>query len=82
MENVVKMKTRADDWRNVHGQLACQIKDEENYWKNVLNRIVAVIQALSSRGLSFRGQNQIFGSQHNVNYLMMIETIANFINRT
>lgn len=49
-----------------------------NYWKNVLERIVEVIKFLSSRGLAFRGENQIIGDKHNGNYLRCIELLAKF----
>jgi len=55
-----------------------QINLEVNYWKEVLKTIVAVIKFLSSRGIAFRGGNQIIGSQHNGNYLGCFELIRQF----
>jgi len=40
--------------------------------------VVAVVKALASRGLSFRGHDEKFGSSHNGNYLMSLELIAEF----
>ena len=48
------------------------------YWRNVLQRVVQVITFLSERGLAFRGDNEILGSQHNGNYLGILELITNF----
>lgn len=49
-----------------------------NYWKNILLRIIKVIKFLSSRGLAFRGKNQIVGNKSNGNYLGCIELLAKF----
>ncbi len=40
--------------------------------------MVVVIKALASRGLPFRGRNEIFGSINNGNYMLMLETISVF----
>lgn len=37
-----------------------------------------MIKFLSSRGLAFRGDNEIVGSQHNGNYLGILEFIAEY----
>ncbi|XP_056468103.1 zinc finger MYM-type protein 1-like [Gadus chalcogrammus] len=55
-----------------------QLKDEANYWKEVLRRVVAVIKFLSERGLAFRGENETLGSVHNGNYLGILELLAKF----
>lgn len=44
-----------------------------DYWRNVLKQIVAVVNFLTSRGLSFRGDNEILGSPNNGNYLGCME---------
>ena len=65
----------------VHGidsALKEQCKDEENYWREVLRRVVAVIQFLSERGLAFRGDNEVLGSPHNGNYLGILELLSQF----
>ncbi|XP_040195195.1 zinc finger MYM-type protein 1-like [Rana temporaria] len=58
--------------------LVLQQNNESEYWRNVLRRVVAVVKALSSRGLAFRGTDESFGSQTNGNYLMLLELIAEF----
>lgn len=52
-------------------------KDKE-YWFNVLQRVVSVIKFLASRGLAFRGNDEILGSQHNGNYLGILELLAEY----
>lgn len=44
-----------------------QVANEREYWKSVLNRIVAVIKLLG--GLPFRGADQTCGSIRNGNFL-------------
>ena len=51
---------------------------EGKYWKEVLRRIVAVIKFLIERGLAFRGENELFGSSSNGNYVRLLELIAQF----
>ena len=59
-------------------QLEIQIEAEFNYWKNVLRRVIAVVKKLSSRGLSFRGKIEKFGSVKNANFMMALELISEF----
>lgn len=72
------MKTRANLSNRIDKKLFSQLEDEISYWKNILRRVVAVIKLLSSRGLPFRGQNEVIGSVHNGKFLMAIELVAQF----
>jgi hypothetical protein len=62
----------------IQSSLTAQINEESAYWKNILKRVVAVIKGLASRGLAFRGSNEIFGDPHSGNYVMLLELIAEF----
>ena len=62
----------------IHSELLIQFSHDKKYWIKVLQRIVAVIQFLSSRGLAFRGDNQTLGSNHNGNYLGILEFVSQF----
>lgn len=62
----------------VDTDLLSQHKKEVDYWRNVLERIVAVVQFLASRGLPFRGDNEILGSPNNGNYLGCVELLIEF----
>lgn len=53
-----------------------QIKEEYNYWENVLRHVVAVICTLAERGLAFRGKVEKFGSLNNGNYLGLLELMS------
>ena len=39
---------------------------------------MSVVKLLLSRGLAFRGEDEILGSQHNGNYLGILELLAQF----
>lgn len=59
-------------------ELLSQHQKEVDYWRNVLKRIVAVVKFLASRGLPFRGDNEILGSPNNGNYLGCVELLSEF----
>ncbi|XP_065680610.1 zinc finger MYM-type protein 1-like [Hydra vulgaris] len=75
---VMNMKERKEVLNRVDQKLKYQVETEINYWKNVLIRVVAVVKSLSSRGMSFRGDDDRFGSVHNGNFMMSLELIAQF----
>ncbi|XP_065645449.1 uncharacterized protein LOC136075929 [Hydra vulgaris] len=75
---VMNMKGRKEVLNRVDQKLKNQVETEINYWKNVLTRVVAVVKSLSSRGMSFRGDDDRFGSVHNGNFMMSVELIAQF----
>lgn len=55
-----------------------EIISEMQYWRRILHRLVTVIKYLSSRGLPFRGHDQIFGSNTNGNYNTCLEMISEY----
>ena len=59
-------------------KLAKNVQEQQQYWRNVLERVVATICTLAERGLAFRGSNEHFGSVTNGNYLGILELIAKF----
>nr|XP_047138958.1 zinc finger MYM-type protein 1-like [Hydra vulgaris] len=74
----MNIKERKEVLNRVDQKLKYQVETEINYWKNVLTRVVAVVKSLSSRGMSFRGDDDRFGSVHNGNFMMSLELIAQF----
>ncbi|CAL1678226.1 unnamed protein product [Lasius platythorax] len=62
----------------VDSDLCTQIKNEIEYWRNVLKRVIVAVKALANRGLPFRGSSERFGSLRNGNFMMILETIAEF----
>lgn len=62
----------------VDRELVKHILLESKYWCNVLKRAVAVNKFLCERELAIRGDNEIFGSYNNGNYLGILEIISQF----
>ena len=55
-----------------------QIKAEEQHWRHVVERVIAVICTLAERGLPFGGDNLQFGSPINDNCLGLLELVSKF----
>lgn len=88
---MIQMHENSEDHRNallayltrrrgltVDSHLGNQMRIKEEYWKNELQRVVAVVRTLAERGLAFRGSDEKFGSPHNGNFLGILELIAEF----
>lgn len=76
--NTITLKERGEKLGKVDSQVTEMIDQEISYWKMLLQRVVVVIKALASRGLPFRGSKEVFGSNSNGNYMMMLEVLAEF----
>ena len=76
--SMLALLRRSSNVGTVDASLRRQQDAEGKYWKEVLRRIVAVIKFLSERGLAFRGENELFGSSSNGNYVRLLELIAQF----
>lgn len=63
-QSMMKYVSRSKIIARVDNGLISQYNTEINYWKNVLKRIVAMVKFLASRGLGFRGDNEMLGSQN------------------
>lgn len=77
-QNMLSLLHRSKYACRVDASLARQCESEQQYWKEVLRRVVAVVKFLGARGLPFRGDNELLGSPHNGNYLGLLELIAEF----
>ena len=62
----------------IDSELEKQLTETCDYWKNMLRRIIETILFLSGRGLPFRGSDEHFGSNHNGNYLGILEILSKF----
>ena len=72
------LRARSRNQGRIDQKLSAAIDEEVNYWKNVLRRVVSCVKSLASRGLSFRGHDEKFGSTHNGNFMMLLELLAEF----
>lgn len=77
-ECIMVMVHRKNINKHIDLQFRTQHKIEVDYWRNVLKRVVAVVKALSMRGLPFRGASDKFGSCHSGLFIMSMELIAEF----
>lgn len=75
---VLKLKQRGQVDARIDSKLYEQLEDEKKYWRNVLLRVVVAVKSLATRGLSFRGKTDKFGSTNNGNFMMLLEAIAEF----
>ncbi|KAK0132610.1 Zinc finger MYM-type protein 1 [Merluccius polli] len=62
----------------VDTELRKQFNAECEYWRQVLQRVVAVIKHLTERGLPLRGHTHVFGDVRNGNYLGSMELVSQF----
>ena len=77
-KNMLTYSSRQKESGQLDTILLKQFYNVQLYWQNVLKRIVAVVKFLSSRGLSFRGNNETIGSEQNVSYLGTLELLSQF----
>ncbi|KAI6650059.1 hypothetical protein LOD99_6274 [Oopsacas minuta] len=64
--SIEKLILRRMTGGHIDESLIEQYESEKKYWHQVFQRILHVIKMLSSKGLSFRGSDQIVGFVHNV----------------
>ncbi|KAL4147812.1 hypothetical protein QTP88_002160 [Uroleucon formosanum] len=74
----MKWLHRLNNKTNINKQLTKQLEVEENYWIDILKRVVEAIRFLLTRGLAFRGSHEVIGVTDNGNYLGILELIAKF----
>ena len=70
--------TRHRETGLINSELIRQFQQEQSYWRQVLERMIAVIKFLATRGLAFRGENEKIGSERNRNYLGILELLGKF----
>ena len=75
---VLSLSSLGNKNARIDSNIVQQQESERAYWLNILKRIVATIQFLSSRGLPFRGDDEVVGSPHNGNFLGCLELISRF----
>nr|XP_015923711.2 uncharacterized protein LOC107451972 [Parasteatoda tepidariorum] len=68
--------TRKENRYVLDKQLQKQLRNEADYYHNVLKRVIAVVKFLGIRGLAFRGSEEVFGSPHSGNFMGALELLA------
>ena len=54
------------------------LEAEKRRWRDVLTRLIAIIQSLAERNLAFRGSSNTLHQQNNGNFLKEVELLAKF----
>uniref|UniRef100_A0A3B1JF76 TTF-type domain-containing protein n=1 Tax=Astyanax mexicanus TaxID=7994 RepID=A0A3B1JF76_ASTMX len=70
---MLALYNRSRGTATIDSDIVKQIDAERQYWRDVLKRVVAVIQFLGERGL-----DELLGSAHNGNFLGIIELLSKF----
>ena len=78
MSNMLTLMQRMSGTGAINSALRKQTSDAREYWRDVLQCVVAVIKFLGEKGLVFRGNDELLGSPHNGNYLGILELISQF----
>lgn len=76
--SVLCLLTRSKVINRIDTSLTNAYRNEVQYWRDILKRVVATIVTLTTRGLALRGENSKIGSVHNGNFLGCLELIAEF----
>ncbi|XP_060968307.1 uncharacterized protein LOC133035885 [Cannabis sativa] len=72
LEKRLKMKLTID------ASLEEQINQEKKHWKQVLERILAIVKRFGQNNLAFRGDREKLYEKNNGNFLQIIELLAEF----
>ncbi|KAM6556436.1 hypothetical protein CsatB_003455 [Cannabis sativa] len=72
LEKRLKMKLTIDASLEEH------INQEKKYWKQVLERILAIVKRFGQNNLAFRGDREKLYEKNNGNFLQIIELLAEF----
>lgn len=73
-----ELANRLQSGKTVDAENQAIIRNETERWKEVLKRLLCIIQFLASQNLAFRGQNDTIYSRNNGNFLKLVECIAQF----
>ena len=72
------MMNRSTSIQRIDKDLIKQIENETQYWRDVLRRTIDVIIFICERGLAFIGSDQDIVSNHNGNYLGILELLSKY----
>ncbi|XP_068229394.1 zinc finger MYM-type protein 1-like [Palaemon carinicauda] len=81
LDNVGKWKEleqRLKKHKTIDDETWCARERVENYWQQILERLIALVRVLGVQNLSFRGTNEKLCSAGNGNFLKFVELMALF----
>ena len=78
MQNDVQFNILSKEVGRIDNDLARQMKYSVEYWRAVLRRVISVVKFLCKRGLGFRGDDEIIGSDTNRIFLGLIELLSEY----
>jgi len=73
-----ELETRLSKNKTIDQSVQIEINKEREHWRQVLKRIIAVVQRLAKNNLAFRGDCEKLYVENNGLFLQMIEMIAEF----
>jgi hypothetical protein len=62
----------------VEDKLDTQIQAEKKTWRDILERVLAIIDYLSAHNLAFRGHREYLNENHSGNFLGLVKLLARF----
>lgn len=77
-KSMLTLQKRLSIVGRIDTHLEKQIYAEQNYWRDILKRIIATVKLLSSLGVAFRGHREGTDSNRKGNFLSCIEYLAEF----
>lgn len=78
MNTWVNLKKMLETSTTVNAHHLRILETEKKYWRDVLERIIAIVKYLSTQCLAFQGSSKLLFEQDNGNFLKAVEMIASF----
>ncbi|XP_052193786.1 uncharacterized protein LOC127802132 [Diospyros lotus] len=78
MTSWIELEIRLSKNKTIDQSVQIEINKEREHWKQVLKRIIAVVQRLAKNNLAFRGDCEKLYVENNGLFLQMIEMIVEF----
>ncbi|XP_042465720.1 zinc finger MYM-type protein 1-like [Zingiber officinale] len=78
MTSWIELERRLRKKKTIDENIQVAINKEREHWKQVLKRIIAVVQRIAKNNLALRGDNEKLYVENNGIFLQLIEMIAEF----
>ncbi|XP_042472386.1 zinc finger MYM-type protein 1-like [Zingiber officinale] len=78
MTSWIELETRLRKKKTIDENMQVAINKEREHWKQVLKRIIAVVQRIAKNNLALRGDDEKLYVENNGIFLQLIEMIAEF----